>query len=75
MMNSDKAAEVKKVEVVVDPVQANKSKEQVRFLLQYFGFLFLRLRFKTSLKKYLHQNIIYDFSRIYGDGGEKQIST
>ena len=34
MMNSDKAAEVKKVEVVVDPVQANKSKEQVRFLLQ-----------------------------------------
>ena len=35
MMNSDKAAEVKKVEVVVDPVQANKSKEQVRFLLQW----------------------------------------
>ena len=42
MMNSDKAAEVKKVEVVVDPVQANKSKEQVRFLLQWgnFGFPF-----------------------------------
>ena len=77
MMNSDKAAEVKKVEVVVDPVQANKSKEQVRFILQWGNicFLFLRLRFRTSLKKYLHQNRIYDFSRIYGDGGENSIST
>ena len=58
MMNSDKAPEVKKVEAVVDPVQANKSKEQVRFLLQWgiiFASLFHRLRFKTSLQKYLHQ--------------------
>ena len=39
MMNSDKAAEVKKVEAVVDHVQANKSKEQVRFLLQWGNIL------------------------------------
>ena len=29
MMNPDAAPEVKKVEAVVDPVQGNKSKEQV----------------------------------------------
>ena len=32
MMNPDAPAEVKKVEAAVDPVQGNKSKEQVRYI-------------------------------------------